>query len=151
MESGNQILLSFLGVDFPSVNFSSQKATVGKNTKIEINIEPKYFCPKDSPDSYTIIMNVLLKSEEYFELNVTALGYFKLSGSEEITDETRKSFINVNSVAIMFPYIRSFISTFTSNLGKVIDTVTIPTRFFRGELKELEFTEDLEAQKTNSD
>jgi len=35
----------------------------------------------------------------------------------------------------MFPYIRSFISTLTANLGSVVGTLVIPTQFFKGELE----------------
>lgn len=42
----------------------------------------------------------------------------------------------------MFPYIRSFITTLTANLGDVTGTLTIPTQFFKGELKEIDSIEE---------
>jgi hypothetical protein len=35
----------------------------------------------------------------------------------------------------MFPYVRSFISTFTGNLGAVMNRILLPTRFFKGDLE----------------
>ena len=37
----------------------------------------------------------------------------------------------------MFPYIRSFISTLTANLGNVTGPLTIPIQFFNGVLEEI--------------
>jgi len=36
----------------------------------------------------------------------------------------------------MFPYVRSFITTLTSNLGDVTGSLVIPTQFFQGDLPE---------------
>ncbi len=37
----------------------------------------------------------------------------------------------------MFPYVRAFVTTLTSNLGNVTGSLTIPTQFFHGELPEI--------------
>ena len=53
----------------------------------------------------------------------------------EVEDQNlRSTFINTNAPAIMFPYIRSFISTLTSNVGNVTGTLNIPPQFFKGNL-----------------
>lgn len=69
------------------------------------------------------------------DLFIVALGTFELKG--DFDEKTKKSFVNINAPAIMFPYLRSFISTLTSNLGNVTGTLTIPTQFFKGELEEI--------------
>lgn len=53
----------------------------------------------------------------------------------KIKEETK--IVNSNSPAIMFPYVRAFISTLTTNLGNVTGPLLIPTQFFRGELEEV--------------
>ena len=76
-----------------------------------------------------------LMSESFFKLRIVAIGTFELS--KAIHGEIKHSFVNVNAPAIMFTYLRSFISTLTSNLGNIIVTLNIPPQFFKGELEEI--------------
>jgi len=137
MEIAEQIKLRFTGVDFPLVQLNSIK--LYKETDIESNptnvsIDPKVFLPNDSKSSFRIIMFVDIAAEGFFTLSVTAVGHFELT-KDDVTDEVRKSFINANSTAIMFPYVRAFISTLTGNLGGVMNRILLPTRFFKGDLE----------------
>jgi preprotein translocase subunit SecB len=81
-------------------------------------------------------MDFDLKSKDCFELALRAVGNFELE--QDIDEKLKKSFVNANAPAIMFPYVRSFITTLTSNLGNVIGPLLIPIQFFQGELNELE-------------
>lgn len=136
MDIRPQPKLKFKGVDFPYVEMNSKSPYVAdKDGEIEVDIQPKVFLPKDKVESFNIIMDVKLVAEGFFELNVTGIGYFKLSG-EDITEDDRRKFINANSTAILFPYIRAFISTLTSNLGKVTSPILLPTQFFKGDIPE---------------
>ncbi len=137
MESKEQTLLRFLGVDIFRVNFYSLERY--NNTKdINVKVDAKVYYPKDKTNAFDIIMFVELNSQEIFYLSIDAIGHFELKTDkgDEIDAKQRKSFVNVNAPAIMFPYIRAFITTFTSNLGDVVGSLTLPARFFRGELEE---------------
>lgn len=61
-------------------------------------------------------------TKEVFKANVEAYGLFTMSGDE---DDLVNDFVLLNAPAIMFPYVRAYISSMTalSNLGEV----TIPT------------------------
>ena len=139
MEIKEQISLLFRGVDFPSINLSSLKPfTESDDNKVEIKIDPRAFIPADNPNIFKIVMEILLSSDEHFSLAITAVGTFELKKGEdsvnkEITEDERKTLINANSTAIMFPYVRAFISTLTSNIGKVITPIILPVRFFKGD------------------
>jgi preprotein translocase subunit SecB len=80
-------------------------------------------------------MDIKIVDARYFELSLRAVGKFEVS--EELTEELKKTFINSNSPAIMFPYVRAFVTTLTSNLGKTIGTLWLPTQFFTGNLEEI--------------
>lgn len=135
MEVSNQPKLRFHGVDFANVNFSGFKHYNGKE-KIDLNVEPKVLYDSNNALLFRIIMDVQLNCKDFFELKIVGIGTFELDKSFE--DETqKKSFVNLNAPAIMFPYVRSFISTLTANLGVVTGSLTIPTQFFQGELEEI--------------
>ena len=133
MEIKEQVTLRFKGVDFTSVQLSSSTPYVeSEDNKIDISINPRAFIPKDSADIFKILMDIELNAVESFNLKITAIGTFQLS-QNDVSDEIRRAFINANSTAIMFPYVRSFITTLTSNLGRVTTPIILPTRFFKGD------------------
>lgn len=134
MEVGKQTKLAFLGVDILNVNFNAIYRSEGDRS-ININCTPRVFYPKNNNSAFKIVMDIELKDDKYFELSVNAIGNFELDHS--LTDDVKKTLVNANAPAIMFPYIRSFISTLTANMGDAVGTLTIPTQFFKGELEEI--------------
>jgi preprotein translocase subunit SecB len=132
----NQIQLKFHGVDFPVINLNSEIPFLhSEESVINIDITPKVFYPKEDPNHFKIIQEVKLSSDKHFNLFILAVGTFELNTG--LDEKVKKSFININAPAIMFPYVRSFISTLTINLGNVTGSLTIPTQFFKGELEEV--------------
>jgi len=138
MEVNKQTKLTFHGVDVLNVNFNALSPRT-ENLQIDINCEPKVFYPTDNLNQFKIIMDLELKVKDCFELNIRAVGSFELD--TVITKELKKVFVNSNAPAIMFPYVRSFITTLSSNLGNVVGSLIIPTQFFKGELEEIEISE----------
>lgn len=134
MEVNQQTKLTFHGVDILNINFNAI-APREEELKIDIKCEPKVFYPADDLSVFKIIMDIELKDERYFELALRAVGNFELES--ELNNDLRKVFVNSNAPAIMFPYVRSFITTITSNMGDVTGTLVIPTQFFKGELDEV--------------
>jgi preprotein translocase subunit SecB len=134
MEVKNQPKLTFHGVDIINVNFNAISPRI-ENLEIKINCTPKVFIPTDHKNFFKILMEIELNDEKHFELDLRAVGTFEFE--KEIDSELRKTFINSNAPAIMFPYVRSFISTMTANMGNVVGTLIIPTQFFTGELEEI--------------
>lgn len=128
MSTETQIKLKFISVDFPVVNFNSEKQFLGDD-EIHIDIEPKVYLPKDDHKHFKIIQEVNIFVKETFKIFIIAIGNFELNDIED--EQLRKSFINLNAPAIMFPYIRSFISTLTANLGDVTGTLNIPPQFLK--------------------
>lgn len=137
MNISDQPKLLFHGIEVIDTLYSSRaRYDRDVNIPVELNIIPKVFYPRDKPNAFHIIMEVKISVVEYFDLTLVAIGHFELNG--EITSEIRSTFINTNAPAIMFPYMRSFISTFTSNVGLSSGTLIIPPQFFSGTLEALE-------------
>lgn len=136
MGVNTQSKLVFHGVDFPVINFHSTKPMIGneETATIDIDITPKVFYPKDNRNSFQIIQEIKLHSEGFFSLFIVAMARFEFN---EVEEQSKKTFININAPAIMFPYVRSFITTLTSNVGYVTGPLIIPTQFFDGELEEI--------------
>ena len=81
-------------------------------------------------------MVISMNCKDFFDLNIVGIG--NLEFDKEFDDEElKKNFMNFNAPAIMFPYVRAFISTLTSNLDSITGTLTILTQFFQGELPEI--------------
>lgn len=134
MSIETQVKLKFISVDFPIVNFHSE-AQLTKDQEINIEIEPKVFFPKEQLGHFKIIQEVNVSVKDTFNLFIVAIGSFELNNIED--EKLRNTFVNMNAPAIMFPYIRSFISTLTSNLGNITGTLNIPPQFFKGDLKQI--------------
>jgi preprotein translocase subunit SecB len=135
MDVKQQVKLNFGGVNIVNVRFTSEQPLLpGSEKEIDVIINPKSFYPKDSTQEFFITMEVILKAENYFSLEVFAIGNFRINTN--VSEEIKTGFINLNAPSIMFPYLRSFISTFTSSLGAATGTLTIPPHFFTGKLEE---------------
>lgn len=127
--------VGFNGVDFVKVDFESHGRYEGKST-IDVAIKPSVFYPKgqEEDSDFVILMDITLKCKDKFKLTILALGNFRVG--EDLVGEKRKSIINVNAPAIMFPYVRSFIANFTSSVGEPTKGgITIPPQFFKGDLE----------------
>jgi preprotein translocase subunit SecB len=137
VEVADQIQLKFHGVDFPVINLKSDNPFVqSPDNIINLIITPKVFYPKNQPDLFKIVQQINLSCENYFELSIVSVGTFELKTDVDVN--LKKSFVNNNAPAIMFPYLRAFISTLTSNIGNVTSPLIIPTQFFKGELEEIQ-------------
>ncbi|WP_295667707.1 protein-export chaperone SecB, partial [uncultured Mucilaginibacter sp.] len=103
------------------------------NEEIVLDVTPSIFLHKESKDSFEIIMSVNVSAEGSFVIETNAVGAFTIG--EDASEEYRKIFMNVNSPAIMFPYVRAFLSTITASFGtNATGTITIPALTFTGEL-----------------
>ena len=129
---GKQDNLRFDGVKFYSVHFDIL-GSPKENTEIDLDIVPKVMY--NTSTQFNIIYDINLSVDEVFNLQLKAVGYFEISEELLENDNFKEQLINTNAPAIVFPYLRSFISMFTSNLG-TIPTLTLPTQFFKGKLEE---------------
>lgn len=129
--AGKQDNLRFDGVKFFSVHFDIL-GSPKDNVDINLDINPKILYHSDT--KFDILYDVDLNIPEVFKLNLRSVGYFELSQEVLENPNIKDQLVNTNAPAIVFPYIRSFISMFTANLG-TIPSLTIPTHFFKGKLE----------------
>ncbi|MCK5136252.1 MAG: protein-export chaperone SecB [Bacteroidales bacterium] len=90
---------------------------------IHLDFNPRGKILKDQ-NLYKILLGITIHDDdESIKANVEAIGYFEFSDS--IDQDTLDNLFYVNAPAILFPYIRAYISTLTNLSG--IETVTLPT------------------------
>ena len=135
MEVKKQTNLRFLGVDILHFDMRTVQAYDKDDPpQIKINNNPFYRFADDDKQILFIVNEIDIALEEFFSIRLVAMGNFELG--DDLSKEHLSNYIQVNAPAIMFPYIRSFISLVTLNSGRMIPTITLPPMIFQGEIKE---------------
>lgn len=109
--------LRFIDYQVNNVEFNLNNAYVENTAPVDFNIERfiEYEEDDDNTMYVTLILNIFEDAEEKnypFSMFVDVTGIFKL---DNIDKEKRETFAEVNAVAILFPYLRSLVSTYTAN------------------------------------
>jgi preprotein translocase subunit SecB len=136
MESKNQSNLSFHGVDIVE-----SKLQVKQRYNFEQSVQMETTADLIRPSQvghFEILMTIKLKVENYFELIVHGIGHFTIDPA--ITGKSYEDLIHGNATAIMFPYLRAFVSILSANCGQVLPALVIPPQFFQGTLKTIDRT-----------
>ena len=137
METKLQSLLRFGGVEIYYVSLQAEKPNAERDErKIQFDIKAGYFHPEERTDIFRVDMDVEVKVEHYFAIRIRASAPFHIHESAD--EAQRKSFINVNAPAIMFPYVRAFIQSLTNNCGRAVPPVQLPPHSFSGDLPLIE-------------
>ena len=139
MEVTLQSRLRFLGVNILTVDYSI-KQNIGNDKIFDFAVDPKVYFPDKDQKAFNILMTIELKYKDDFRLFIQSSGNFIVE-SDEIEDQ-RAQFINANAPAIMFPYIRAFVSTFTANIGNLMGPIILPPHFFSGNIEEYKVIEE---------
>ena len=121
--------LNFRNFVVPRFQFEKTEIDIEKSS---FEIQPQALISRKKQQFHINIELELLNKENQFILKMTSVGIFNYTAQEE---ELLLNFMSVNGPAIVFPYIRSFISNLTSLSG--FETVTLPTLNLSG------FKEDL--------
>lgn len=108
-------------VNFAVPKFLFEKATIEKEDNT-FNIEPNAVIIRSENQIHINIEVKILDPEHNFNLEMLSIGVFEYSTDDE---EVLLNFISINGPAIVFPYVRSFISSYTALSG--FDTITLPT------------------------
>ncbi|KAA0259378.1 hypothetical protein FHQ18_00435 [Deferribacter autotrophicus] len=92
-----------------NINSKLKELTIGLKYKVEFN--------ESSNKRYSVIFHLLIENiEQEFVLECKAVALFETSKPID-KDFKISNFVQTNSPAIAFPFLRSFINTFTTNAG----------------------------------
>lgn len=109
---------------FKDFFFTESSIKLNRNTKgtsIDIRFDPKGKI-SEKEKSFEIDLGVSLKSEDGLEVSVRMLGLFEFK--DVVKAEQLNNYFFVNAPAIIFPYLRSYLSALTALSGSA--TIIIP-------------------------
>lgn len=108
-------------INFVVPKFLFEKLPIEKEDD-SFEIKPQAVINREKGQFHINIDIEINDSENSFSLKMFAVGVFEFEVEKE---EYLLNFMSINGPAIIFPYIRSFVSSFTSLSG--FDTITLPT------------------------
>jgi preprotein translocase subunit SecB len=92
---------------------------------LNVNFERKRTTEQDNKSSYYITVSIN-NQDKTLSIRVEIVGYFECDPN--IDTKLKEEFFNGNAPAILFPYVRAYISALTALSGGV--TLTLPTLNF---------------------
>lgn len=120
-------------INFVVPNFHFEKKNFNEKDKTVLDLIPRAIISR-SLNQFHISMEIkILDVESEFTLKMLGIGIFEYSNDND--EKTLLNFMSINGPAIVFPYLRGFISNFTSLTG--FDTITLPTLNLSGYKNEL--------------
>lgn len=120
-------VLGFKGYKIKEIEFKTNENFYLSDSD-EVDLDLDFDMEKKIVDTnleLTLTAKIFQNCEELnkpFTIKVSIIGYFKFE--DNLSDEIKKNLINVNAVAILYPYLRMLISNITANGG--INPIILP-------------------------
>jgi preprotein translocase subunit SecB len=111
-------------VNFVVPKFLFEKVEIDKSADL-FSINPQAVIIRSAKQIHINFDVDILDAENNFNLKMMCIGVFDYETEDE---ELILNFMSLNGPAIVFPYIRSFVSSYTALSG--FDTITLPTLNF---------------------
>ncbi len=119
-------IITFLDYRVNKVEFINNSEYNGEEVDIDFDMAVELRTAEDGKEMIVVLKtNIFEPTEEKvypFKMSVEVEGYFK-SNFEQEDDDIKK--YGKNAVAILFPYVRALISTFTANAN--VTPLILPT------------------------
>lgn len=109
--------LRFIDYYVEEVQFYNNKFFQEKSVELDFNISHSIEYTQDENNTFLVTLNITIfdnaKENNYpFTMNVSITGVFQTNIEDT---NSIKNFAEINSIAILFPYLRSIVSTYTAN------------------------------------
>lgn len=119
-------ILEFKNYIVKSVEFKINEEYDGDSVDLDFKMKAGYKFLNDSMNEFSTLIEVMIFEEALsnnypFTMKLEVEGFFKVNSDDEnvINDMVTK-----NSISILFPYVRSLVSTYTANSN--INTLVLP-------------------------
>lgn len=109
--------LRFLDYVVEKIEFYVNSDFREETVNIDFNIKKDIIYLEDEMNTMHVILDLSIfenpvENNYPFNMKVLLKGIFQLDGSDA---DNRETFAEINSIAILFPYLRSLVSTYTAN------------------------------------
>ena len=117
--------LQFIGYDVNQFQFKRTGVSI-ENNEFQITPQFKKNITEVGVNVYDVSLELLITGSEEqplpFELYVNMTGHFNLICEESMPDPLRYQLVNKNTIAILFPFLRSTVASITlaSNISPVV-------------------------------
>jgi len=116
--------ISFKGFKVISLSFQTEQQ--GLEDNVSVNYQTLF--SQESDREFMVLFKIALYTKDGTEIYLEYAGFFEADHAIK-QDFMNSSFPVVNAPTILYPYIRSFVSTLTMNAG--MPTVILPTVNFQ--------------------
>lgn len=117
MANTKSSVLEMIDFYFSKFSFDHEKVSKQIYKKYNTNITINYAENEEDKNLIRVTIDTNISNEEEnLKLYIQAVGFFKLN-SEDMTEEISEQILKRNTVAIMFPFIRSQVSLLTTQPG----------------------------------
>lgn len=118
--------LSFISFEIIKVLFDRTESAVKKG-EFEINMQNQTQINSENKSLFRTVFIIDINGKKNpFSLQVQAVGNFEIKG--DITNDVRNTYFDISSPAILYPYLRAFISNITMQSG--MSPIIIPPMNF---------------------
>ena len=120
-------IISFEDYQVEKVSFQKNDQYQGEDVELDLGIEAEVFLNEEGFMMVKLILNIFQEAEEKkypFEMEVVVLGRFS-SNFDDTVDEEELLNYQGNALAILFPYVRALVSTYTAISN--VTPLTLPT------------------------
>lgn len=124
MNNNANSILRMEDIYFPSFNFKFNKEN---NTNMELDINYNINIEKiENSKTKVTIETIITNKYDLLSLDIVCIGIFSLDDNyDNVFDEkTKEDILHLNTISIMFPYIRSQIALITTQPG--LNTIQLP-------------------------
>ena len=109
--------LRFIDYYVDEVQFYNNNFFEEKSVELDFNISHSIEYTQDENNTFLVTLNIVIfdnaKENNYpFTIKVSITGVFQTNIEDT---KSIKNFAEINSIAILFPYLRSIVSTYTAN------------------------------------
>ncbi|MBU3185682.1 protein-export chaperone SecB [Clostridium estertheticum] len=124
-----QVVKSTLKLNEIFVEKVEYKRSENFNQSLDNELKFKFESSIDEKDNniykVSIKVNISSGEDDNLVINVRMCALFGFAFNEELGNDIRKSMLEKNTLAIMYPYVRSYITTISSQSG--INPIILPT------------------------
>lgn len=86
------------------------------NLKFKLHVDIKVL-DNNKKCKTAILVEIIDEKNKFLDIKINFAGIFELINFDKLDKKTRHNLINKNTIAILFPYVRSYITTITSQSG----------------------------------